>query len=54
MILDRLLGVLSLLAFVGFVGTVLWFVPELDLMIIAVIVICIAAYFLLFARGDST
>ena len=46
MILERILSMLSLLAFAGFVGTVLWFVPELDLIIIAVIAVSLAAYFL--------
>lgn len=46
MILDRILSMLSLLAFVAFLGTVLWFVPELDLIIIIVIAVCLAAYFL--------
>ena len=53
MTIDHLLSLLALLAFIGFVGIVLWFVPELDLVLITALVVAIAAYFLLTGRGVS-
>ena len=59
MILDRLLAAFFLLTLLGFFGIILWFVPELDLVVITLVVSAIAAYFLLIApfrrngRGQS-
>jgi len=59
MILDRLLAAFFLLTLLGFFGIILWFVPELDLVVITLVVSVIAAYFLLMApvrrngRGQS-
>ena len=53
MIADRLLSLLSLLAFALFVGVVLWFAPEPDLIVIVALVVAIAAYFLVFS-GDKS
>ena len=59
MILDRLLAAFFLLMLMGFLGIILWFVPELDLVVITLVVSAIAAYFLLIApfrrngRGQS-
>lgn len=59
MILDRLLAAFFLLTLLGFFGIILWFVPELDLVVITLVVSVIAAYFLLIApfrrngRGQS-
>jgi hypothetical protein len=59
MILDRLLAAFFLLTLLGFFGIILWFVPELDLVVITLVVSAIAAYFLLVApfrrsgRGES-
>jgi len=47
MIIERLLSVLSLFAFAVFVGIVLWFVPEPDLIVIIVLVVAIVAYFVI-------
>ncbi len=52
MIGDRILSLLSLLAFAVFLGTVLWFVPEIDLIVITLVVIGIAANFLVMG-GDK-
>jgi len=49
MILDRLLAAFFLLTLFGFFGIILWFVPELDLVAITLVVSAIAAYFLLIA-----
>ena len=49
MILDRLLAAFFLLMLMGFFGIILWFVPELDLVVITLVVLAIAAYFLLVA-----
>ena len=49
---DRILSLLSLLAFAVFLGTVLWFVPEIDLIVITLVVIGIAANFLVMG-GDK-
>jgi len=56
MILDRLLAAFFLLTLLGFFGIILWFVPELDLVVITLVVSAVAAYFLLiapFRRGES-
>jgi hypothetical protein len=59
MILDRLLAAFFLLTLLGFFGIIIWFVPELDLVIITLLVSAIAAYYLLIApfrrarRGQS-
>jgi len=49
MILDRLFAAFFLLTLLGFFGIILWFVPELDLVIITLLVSAIAAYYLLIA-----
>ena len=52
-IVDRVLSLLALLAFAAFVGTILWFVPELDLVVIVAVVVAVAAYFLIFTGFKS-
>lgn len=52
-IVDRVLSLLALAAFAAFVGTILWFVPELDLVVIVAVVVAIAAYFLVFTGFKS-
>ena len=42
--LDRVFAVLSLLALVGFMGIVTWFVNEPDLWIVVIVVLAMAAY----------
>jgi hypothetical protein len=57
MILDRLLAAFFLLTLLGFFGIILWFVAELDLVVISVVVSAAAAYFLLiapFRRGGRS
>jgi hypothetical protein len=53
MITQRLLSVLSLLAFAAFVGVVLLFAPEPDLIVIVTLVVVIAAYFVVYNDAGS-
>jgi hypothetical protein len=43
-LLDRVLAVVSLLAFAGFLGILIWFVPKPGLMIVCVVCIGLCAY----------
>ena len=42
--IDKVLAIAAILTLVAFVGVVVWFVPEPDLMIISVIVLVMAAF----------
>jgi hypothetical protein len=42
--LDKILGVAAILALIGFMGVLVVFVPDLDLIIVTVVVTVMAAY----------
>ena len=52
--LDRTLALISILAFAGFVGILIYYVTEPDLTIICVVVLAMAFFdFFLLTRGKS-
>jgi hypothetical protein len=42
--LDRMLGLLALASLIGFMLILMWFVPDIDLAIVIVVVALLAAY----------
>ena len=42
--IDKCLAVFTLAVLIGFCGIIVWFVPEFDLIVVAVLVIAMAVY----------
>lgn len=42
--IDKFLAVVSLACLIGFMGVIIWFVPDPDLVIVTIIVLAMAVY----------